>query len=101
MLVTVSKYKVDRKPTNVFQHNEPFSFEVKDLSVEEFAEHCGTGGFFKASIFDIEACKERKLDKMMGEYDGAIMGKKFSQGSNVICLDFDSSELSPQDVIDD
>lgn len=100
MLVTVSKYKVDRKPTNVFQHNEPFSFEVKDLSVEEFAEHCGTGGFFKASIFDIEACKERKLDKMMGEYDGAIMGKKFSQGSNVICLDFDSSELSPQDVID-
>ena len=100
MLVTKSTVRLPHKPKNVWQYNEPYSFELADISVEELAAWLSSGGFFKAGIYNIEECKSRKVDRMVGEQVAAIMGKQFAQGSQIICLDFDSCEQTPAQVVD-
>ena len=102
MLITVSLQHLDAKPANVFQFNEPYSLEVRDMNVIEFAEHVSHGGFFKAAVFDIDKCRQIKIDKKVGDSaNKAIMGKENANGCNVICLDFDEVETPPSKIVEE
>lgn len=78
-----SLFTYDAKPTSAAPLQRKDNYRQEDLSIEEIAEMCGKGYAWRAGIYDMS---------------GGTFKKKDVKANQLIALDFDSVERSPEEV---